>query len=101
MSGRHLVAQVLVGAGTVVALAATAGAARPRDLLARLHFLTPVTSVGAPLIGVGLAVDAGWHLASALTLLTVLVLTVTGPVLAAATAHAARKQSPDGEGRPG
>jgi multisubunit Na+/H+ antiporter MnhG subunit len=71
---------------------ASVAAVVPRDLLDRLHVLAPVTSLGVPLIGVGLAVDTGWHLATALILLTVAVVAATGPVLAAATARADAEQ---------
>ncbi|WP_067177633.1 monovalent cation/H(+) antiporter subunit G [Microtetraspora niveoalba] len=82
------VAEVLVGLGVLVALASSVGAVLPRDTLTRLHFVTPVTSLAAPLVGAGLAVDAGWSATAAMDLLIVLVLAATGPVLAAATAQA-------------
>lgn len=92
MSGGQLVSAVLVAAGVLVCVAASLGVLLPRTVLDRIHFLTPVTSVGAPLIGLGLAVGTGWHLSTALILLTALVLAVTGPVLAAATARVAAQR---------
>ncbi|MFI6452721.1 monovalent cation/H(+) antiporter subunit G [Streptosporangium amethystogenes] len=88
MSASRSLAEVLVVAGTAIAVASSLGALLPRRPLSRVHFLSPVTSVAAPLVGVGLALDAGWEPASATILFTVLVVTVTGPVLAAATARA-------------
>lgn len=80
-----VVAAVLVGTGAAVAVLAALGAlllGRVRD---RLHLLTPVTSIAAPLVGMGIAVDTGVHLATAMVLVTVAVLAGTGPALAAAT----------------
>lgn len=93
MSARTAVAGALVAAGVLVCVLAAIGAALPRParmrVLSRLHFLTPATSLGAPLVGLGLAVDTGWHLATAMTLATVAVTAAAGPVLAAATARVA------------
>ncbi|MGI5488313.1 monovalent cation/H(+) antiporter subunit G [Microtetraspora malaysiensis] len=82
------IAEALVGLGVLVALASSVGALLTRDVLTRLHFVTPVTSLAAPLVGAGLAVDAGWTATAAMDLLIVLVLAAAGPVLASATAHA-------------
>ena len=87
MSGADVAATVLVWTGAAVCVASAAGALVPRDLLDRLHFLTPVTSVGTPLIGAGLAIAGGRHLATAMILLIVAAVAPTGPVLAAATAR--------------
>ncbi|KAA9150309.1 monovalent cation/H(+) antiporter subunit G [Amycolatopsis acidicola] len=80
---------VLVYAGVAVVLLAAAGMLRARALLTRLHLLSPASTVGAPLIGVGLAGENGWHLGTAAILLTVLLLAVTGPVLQSAAARLA------------
>jgi multicomponent Na+:H+ antiporter subunit G len=77
--------QILVFAGVAVVLASAAGMLRARALLTRLHLLSPVTTLGAPLIGLGLALANGWNLGSGAILLTVVLLAVTGPVLQAAT----------------
>jgi multicomponent Na+:H+ antiporter subunit G len=80
-----VIADLFVFAGVAVVLASAAGMLRARGLLARLHLLSPVTTVGAPLIGTGLALANGWNLGSGAILLTVLLLAVTGPVLQSAT----------------
>jgi multicomponent Na+:H+ antiporter subunit G len=85
VTARTVIAAALVAAGVAVCLIAVLGAVATRDLLDRLHFLTPVTSAGSPLIGAGLAVHAGWHLATALMLLCTATVFVAGPVLASAT----------------
>ena len=76
-----------VFAGVAVALAAVAGMLRARDLLSRLHFLTPITTVAGPLIGLGLVLANGWSLGSGAIALTVVVLALTGPVVQSATAR--------------
>ncbi|HVM67017.1 MAG TPA: monovalent cation/H(+) antiporter subunit G, partial [Acidimicrobiales bacterium] len=55
--------------------------------LPRLHYLTPVTSFGGPLIGLSLAIANGWGLTTAQVLLITFLLVVTGPVLGSATAR--------------
>lgn len=78
---------VLVYLGTAVVLASAAGMLRARALLTRLHLLSPASTVGAPLIGIGLAVGNGMHLGTVAILATVLLVAVTGPVLQSATAR--------------
>lgn len=85
-------AGLLAGAGVLVCVVSACGALVPADIVDRLHFLTPVTSLGTPLIGLGLAVHTGWHLATATILLIVAATAATGPVLAAATARIAAEQ---------
>ncbi|GAA3563045.1 hypothetical protein GCM10022222_53520 [Amycolatopsis ultiminotia] len=92
-----VVAQVLVFAGVAVVALSSAGLLRARDLLTRLHLLSPVTTLGAPLIGAGLVLVNGWHLGSGAIVATVLLLVLTGPVTQAATARfeAARRGAVD------
>ena len=84
------VALVPVAAGCLLAVACVAALFRLPDALDRLHAVTPVTSLAAPLIMVGLAVHDGTFHGVAKFLLGGLVLFVTGPVIATATARAAR-----------
>lgn len=79
-----MIAHVLVFAGVAVVVAASIAMLRADGLLNRLHLLAPVTTVGAPLVGAGLAVANGWTLGSGAILLTVALLAVTGPVLSSA-----------------
>jgi multisubunit Na+/H+ antiporter MnhG subunit len=89
MDVRHIVVVVLLAAaGLVVALSAV-GLVAAGDQLPRLHFVTPVTSVAAPLTGAAYVVQLGFGLASGLVLAIVLLLAVTGPVLGAAVARQA------------
>ncbi|GDY29644.1 hypothetical protein GTS_12770 [Gandjariella thermophila] len=79
-----VVAAVLVTAGVLVVVCAAVAGVLFRRLYLRLHVLTPISSVGAQLIGLGLAVTNGWSLTTATDLLVVAVVTVTGPALGAA-----------------
>jgi multicomponent Na+:H+ antiporter subunit G len=79
-----VIAWALLAAGTLVVIASAVGTVVTRDFYRRLHWLTPVTSVGAPLIGLALAIANGWSLTTAIVLLTVVLSAVTAPVLTAA-----------------
>lgn len=81
-------AEVLVGAGTLVAILAALATVLPGSVYRRLHFLTVLNSAAAPLIGAGAAVAGGWSLTTATVLMIVLLLMFTGPVLGAAIGRA-------------
>jgi multicomponent Na+:H+ antiporter subunit G len=82
----HFIALGFVIAGTAVAVAAALGALTAwRDRYVRLHYVTPVTSVAGPLIGVGLSIENGWGLTTGEILLIVALLFVSGPIAASAT----------------
>jgi monovalent cation/proton antiporter MnhG/PhaG subunit len=87
-----VIAWALLAAGTVVVVASAVGTLITRDFYRRLHWLTPVTSIGGPLVGLALAFANGWSLTTAIVLLTVALLTVTSPVLTAAVGRAAAQQ---------
>jgi multicomponent Na+:H+ antiporter subunit G len=89
MSVVHLLAAVLFGAGVVVVTLSVIGSLRVRRPGDRLHFLTPTTSVGTPLVGLGLVLQNGWGLTSAQIVLVCVLMAVTGPVLTSATARVA------------
>ena len=89
----------LVGAGTVLAVLAALSALRPGSVYRRLHYLTVINSLAAPLIGLGLLAVDGFGLTGATIALIVLLQAVCGPVLGAATAKLNAKH--DGKaGRP-
>lgn len=80
-----VVARVLLFAGVGVVVLSSLSAVWLRGVFVRLHFLSPVTSVGAPLIGIALAVENGWGLTTGLVLLVVALVALTGPVVEVAT----------------
>lgn len=81
-----------VFAGCLVLVISCAAAMLATSLYVRLHFLTPVTSLAGPLIGLGLAIDQGFSLTSGLDLLIVGLLAATGPVLESATGRVAAQR---------
>ncbi|MEV4317053.1 monovalent cation/H(+) antiporter subunit G [Actinocrispum sp. NPDC049592] len=83
---------ILLWIGVVIAVAAAIGAVVTKDFYRRLHFLTPVTSLAGPVIGLALAIVNGWSLTTLLILLTIVILGVTGPVLSAATGRVAAQR---------
>lgn len=95
----ELVAEVLVGLGALVAVLASVAALRSRSVFRRVHYLTVLTSVAGPLVGVALVVADGPGLTGASVALITVLLAVTGPVLGAATGrlNAQRDGVVDGE----
>lgn len=83
---------ILLALGTLVAVTSAIGALVTKDFYRRLHWLTPVTSFGGPLVGLALAVANGWSLTTAIVVLIVILLAVTGSVLAAATGRVAAQR---------
>ena len=84
MSAHELVVLVLLGLAAVVVVLSAVGLVAAPSALARLHFIAPVTSLAAPLVGVAYVVDQGMGLAAGLVLLIVGLLALTGPPLGAA-----------------
>lgn len=81
----HDVALALVALGTAVTVASGLAAALRKGPFDRLHFVTPITSLGCPLVAIGLCVEQGWGLTAASLLLVAGLLFVAGPFLEAAT----------------
>jgi multicomponent Na+:H+ antiporter subunit G len=81
----HDVVLALFWAGIAVVVLSCLGAVTLRRVYNRLHYLTPATSLGAPLIGLALAIENGWGLTTAEDLFIVFLLALTGPILEAAT----------------
>ncbi|MDI5969208.1 monovalent cation/H(+) antiporter subunit G [Streptomyces sp. SL13] len=108
MTIRHLVALVLLTAGTaVVLLSALALVVLPRPY-GRLHALSPASSLGAPLIALALAVQTGPGRAAVKLLAIAVVLAVGGPVTTMALGRATAQHentdrapgpAPDPEGK--
>ena len=81
----HDIALALVILGTAVVVAACLSAVAMRSsVFDRMHFLTPITSLGSPLVAIGLCVETGWGLTAASYLLVAGLLFLTGPFLEAA-----------------
>ena len=86
----HVVGLTLVSLGCAVIVVAAIGAAvMPGGVFNRLHFLTPVTSVGLPLAAAGLCVESGQPFTIVELSFIAVVLAVCGPVLESAIGRAA------------
>lgn len=90
---RHMIALILTGTGVAVAVFSCIAAVIAREILARLHFATPVTSLAAPLIGLGLCVQSGVGLTAATVLLVTAILMLSGPALSAAVGRVAGERA--------
>jgi multicomponent Na+:H+ antiporter subunit G len=88
----HVVAVACFGLGVAVVVLTALASLRVRRPEDRLHFLTPTTSLGTPLVGLGLVLENGWGLTSAQIVLTCLLMMATGPVLASAAIKVAAQR---------
>jgi len=91
MSAHELAVWVLLGVAAVVVVLSGIGLLAAQDSIPRLHFVTPATSIAAPLTGVAYAVDQGWGISAGLVLVIVGLVAVTGPPLGAAIGRAAAR----------
>lgn len=82
----------LLWAGVVTVVGPCLGTLAMPRVYNRLHYLTPMTSIGAPLIGLALAISNGWGLTMAEDVFIVFLLALSGPVLEAATGRAAAQR---------
>ena len=92
MSAADFASRVLLGLGTAVIVASCIGALVVGTFYDRLHFVTPVTSLGLPLIGLAMAISSGWGETTAQILLTVFFVALSGPVLTAANGRVAAQR---------
>ena len=88
----HALAVALLWLGVGITVLATVRAVLARNAYNRLQYLTPITSLGGPLIGLSLAIETGWYLATLLILVIITLLAVSGPVLEAATGRVAAQR---------
>ena len=91
-TAQHAASVALVAAGTVVIVAAALGALFAPDAFTRLHFATPITSLGGPLVAIGLAVENGANLVTASILFPMFLLFVASPVMTSAIAKMAAQR---------
>ena len=87
MAAHTIVVLVLLGLAALIVVLSAVGLVLIADRIARLHFLAPVTSVAAPLVGAAYLVDQGFGLAGGLVLLIVALLALTGVPLGSAIAR--------------
>lgn len=92
MSGRTVVAEALLAASLLVIVLSMFGAVVMRTSFGKLHFITPVTTVAAPLFCAALVVDSTWSITTGLEILTTALVMVSGPVLEAAIGRVAAQR---------
>jgi multicomponent Na+:H+ antiporter subunit G len=89
----HVVVAVLLVAAVLVQVLCVLGVWLMPHFYDRLHFLTPATSVAAPLMAGAVVVREALDHQGIFAILVAVVLLVLGPVLSHATARAARIRS--------
>lgn len=77
----ELLAHILLFIGVAIVVVSSLAAVWLPNVFVRLHYLSPVTSLGGPFIGLALAIHNGWGLTTALILFIVFVVGFTGPVM--------------------
>jgi multicomponent Na+:H+ antiporter subunit G len=87
---REVIADVLLGLGLAACLVAVLGVVLMPHVFDRLHYLSPATSVGGPLIAAAVMVREALSHQGLVALLLAVVLFAFGAVLTHATARAAR-----------
>ena len=92
MNALHAAAVACFGVGVGIVVLTALAALRVRRAADRLHFLTPATALGAPLVGLGLVLENGWSLTSAQIAGTCCLVMITGPVLTSAALRLAAQR---------
>src|SRR5690242_3030041 len=92
MAPHTIVTLVLLALAALTVVLSAAGLLLTADPIARLHFLTPVTSIAAPLVGAAYVVDEGMGLSAGLALLVVGLLVLSGPPLGTAIGRATAEE---------
>jgi multicomponent Na+:H+ antiporter subunit G len=92
VNARLVLSDVLLSVSLLVTVLAAIGAVMMRTTFGRLHFLTPVTTVGAPLFCVALVLRTEWGITAGLQILIIGLLALAGPVLQMAIARVEAQQ---------
>jgi monovalent cation/proton antiporter MnhG/PhaG subunit len=87
-----MIAWCVVFAGVAVVVFSALAAVTMPTVFDRLHLLTPTTSVGTPLIALGLIMSSGWSAGSATIAVIAVVVVVTAPAMSAATGRLAAQR---------
>ena len=97
MTAQQIVVAILLAAGVAVELLSCIGMLAMEDVLDRLHYLAPATTVGAAFIAAAVLVQEGLTTSGLYTLMVFFVLLMAGPVLAHATGRVARSRRHEGQ----
>jgi multicomponent Na+:H+ antiporter subunit G len=90
VTGSDVVTAVLLVLGVVVALISCIGVLAMPNIFDRLHYTAPAATLGAFAIVLAIVAEEGWSAASVKSMLVLVLLVMTNPVLSHATARAAR-----------
>lgn len=89
----HILAVACYAAGVLITVFASVGMLLLSGVLDRLHMVTLTTTLGVPLVGLGLALQNGWSMTTATIVLICVLLTASGPVLTAAAGRVAAQRA--------
>lgn len=92
MTARSIAVDVLLAGSLVVVVLSVLGAVVLRTTLAKVHYVTPLTSVAVPLFVAALVVDTGWGITAGLDLLIGALVALSGPVLGMAIGRVEAQQ---------
>ncbi|MGH3745132.1 MAG: monovalent cation/H(+) antiporter subunit G [Mycobacteriales bacterium] len=92
MTVRGVVVDVLLASSLLVVVLSVFGALVLRTTLAKVHYVTPVTSVAGPLFAAALVVDTGWGITAGLDILIAALMAVSGPLLGMAIGRVEAQQ---------
>lgn len=92
MSAIDVASAVLLAAGGVFAVIGAVGLLRMPDFYTRVHAASVIETLGAGLILAGLALQAGWTLATAKLAVLFLLILFASPTASHALAKAARER---------
>ena len=100
MTGRELLADVLLGVAVLIVLASSIGILVMRDAYQKLHYVTPAALVAPFVVGLAVLAQSGLTENTVETLLALIFIVIAGPFLTHATIRAARIRE-KGDWRPG
>lgn len=105
MIANHIASDCLLFAGVAVAMLSSLGMMLMPGAYAKIHYLGPISTVGAGLIALAAIVRDGFNQTTGKTVLLAIILGISGAVLSQATARAAKiraeagwdEEAPSGE----
>jgi multisubunit Na+/H+ antiporter MnhG subunit len=100
VSGRDVLADVLLGLAVAIVLVSSVGLLVMRDVYQKLHFVTPVALVAPLIVGFAVLAQSGFDENTGETWLALVFIAIAGPFLSHATIRAARiREKGDWRGR--
>lgn len=90
MTGREVLADVLLGLAVAIVLASTIGLLVMRDVYQKLHFVTPIALVAPLIVGFAVLAQSGLDENTGETWLALVFIVIAGPFLSHATIRATR-----------